>query len=1030
MKPRFFIVSQLLFARILTIIAITVFVAAAAYHGEPMQLSQPDGSEVTVHLFGTPFFATAESPDGFTLIRDEDGWICYAELSADGSELVSTGVRYTATSRSPLPAARRGLRINERATMEERSRNVKALGDGEEESDRRFWDRVERHERRRAARESGNLPAPEEDEPQHAPGEFREVVGLALFISFPDFPGPTGDVNARWLRHADSVYNSPEYTRGTGAGYGSVYSYFMDISGGLMSVKNYVSVFVQAPNTFAYYDGADNYGRVGELITDALRILNQNTAVANEIASRVTRHSGRLGQKDRPAFALNIHPIRSGQRWAHGIWSHRGWYRGNQTVGGVEFYDYQFSGLGSAGTITNSSTLSTNVIIHENGHMLFDWPDLYSYVSGRNFVVGYCTMSSGTVMPNPFFRDLEGWVTVTDVTNAPGFYTHQANSNTAFVFRRTDVTGTNAGRERYYIESRFANGRSTGIPGSGLIVWHIHTSGDNANYDSSHTTANRRTPRVAIVQANNGTGNPNAQSTFTSASGRNLFNRLPGDNTTPQRRWHTQNGATGGLWGGTSGTGGTNAPVSGLIISEISAAPTASNPRMTFRIGNQPTTFTLTVANGGTGGGDYEPGTSVNVSASNTRNGERFVRWSSSNTAVIPANIYNRQGTVTTTDANVTLTPNYGRVHPIPATAAIPRIEVDTSGFAIGVASRAVTGATGGHLGRFAAVGNLAEYAVNVTTAGTYRFTYRLMTVTGQTARRFYLRDMTNDVILDSVQIPRTSTAEITTISGTRVANLPAGNAIWQLQSSNGTNIDIDWFTAEPAMTVLEVVNGTGSGMYEYGEVVPVVAQGPDGFQFVRWEGHAVADSTSPSTTVTIGMNTNIVLTAVIIAPSALTVENGTGSGVYMPGAVVTITAADSTGYEFEHWDGDSLSLAAVADVNSMETEVTMGTEPITLTAVFKQTTSIRHITGIPPAFGLRAASNGRVSFQVAKTEHVSIRVYDIRGRMVAVLSDGVRTPGYYSMNIVSNRALGSGFYIVRMQSETFTKSVRVNYRR
>jgi M6 family metalloprotease-like protein len=554
---------------------------AASYNGEPMQLSQPDGSEVTVHLYGTSFFSTAESPDGYTLIRDKDGWIYYAELSVDESELVSTGVRYTAASFSPT--ARKGLRINEKAMMEQRGRNVKALGDGEEESLNRFWNKAERHERRRAARESSNPSAPDdENEILSAPPE---VVGLALFISFPDFPGPTGAVNDRWLRHADSVYNSPAYTRGNGAGYGSVYNYFQDISDGAMSVKNYVSVFVQAPNTFEYYDGVDNYGRVQELITAALNSLNQNTAVANEIANRLSRHPGTFGQKTRPAYALNIHPIRSGQRWSHGIWSHRGWYRGAATVGGVPFYDYQFSGLGNAGTITNNSTLSTNVIIHENGHMLFDWPDLYSYNSGRNFVVGYCAMSSGTVMPNPYFRDLEGWLTVTDVTNAPGLYTHEANSNTAFRFSRTDVTGNNANRERYYIESRFGAGRSTGIPGSGLIVWHIHTSGDNANYDPNSGTANRRTPRVAIVQANNGTGNPNAQATFINTSGRNLFNRLPGDNSTPQRRWHTQNGGTGELWGGASGTGGTNSPVSGLVISEISAAPTTSNPRMTFRVG-------------------------------------------------------------------------------------------------------------------------------------------------------------------------------------------------------------------------------------------------------------------------------------------------------------------------------------------------------------------------------------------------------------------------------------------------------------
>ncbi|MDR2578857.1 MAG: hypothetical protein LBC70_08665 [Chitinispirillales bacterium] len=1149
--------------KVFTIIAVVVFLAAAGYNGEPMLLSQPDGSEVTVHLFGTPFFSTAESPDGFTLIRDEDGWICYAELSADGSELVSTGVRYTATSRSPIPAARRGLRINDRSVMEQRNRNVRALGDGEEESNRRFWDKAERHERRRAARGGDNPSASEEDDFQHAP---REVVGLALFISFPDFPGPTGEVNARWLRHADSVYNSPEYTRGSGAGYGSVYSYFQDISSGLMSVKNYVSVFVQAPQPFTYYDGVDNYGRVSELITEALRILNQNTAVANEIASRVSRHPGTHGQKSRPAYALNIHPIRSGQRWSHGIWSHRGWYRGSQTVGGVPFYDYQFSGLGNAGNITATSTLSTGVIIHENGHMLFDWPDLYSYVSGRNFVVQYCTMSSGTVMPNPFFRDLEGWLTVTDVTAAPGLYTHQANSNTAFVFRRTDVTGTNANRERYYIESRFANGRSTGIPGSGLIVWHIHNQGNNANYDPNDASANRRTPRVAIVQANNGTGNPNAQSTFTNASGRNLFNRLPGDNSTPQRRWHTQNGATGGLWGGTSGTGGTNAPVSGLVISEISAAPTTSNPRMTFRIGSgdpvPPPTFQLTVVNG-TGGGNYRADTTITITASTTTSNPRFMRWTSSR--LTPENVYFTTTTVRTADPGRADTVTAVRMNRIDLPGTV---QADSFGFATSITAAAVTGATGGRAARVTAgTGRAAEYLVrNTSPAGTYRITYR---VSSQRGGRFFVRDMTNGTRIDTVIVPATgatgngASAAVWQEVGPRVRNIANGQMVWRIESDTGTyDIDRIVVSTVPATFALTVINGTGSGSYEAGTSVDITApnQNADaGGRFMRWASSRLTPASvySNNTTVTTaaradtvravyagvfaipgsieadtfgyaesvsgvsstnatggraanfntadgfaeyfvnpaaaglytlsyryassgggrlilrdvtndvildtiaasatgGNNTyrtiigrNVQLTsgraiwrveyidgacrfdwfAVNETVTALTVDGGSGSGDYSPGTVVDIEADMPDNSVFVRWDGDSTSLAAVEDVEAVSTKVTVGLNPITLTAVFEEISSVKYMARVPLTFDLRAASNGNVRFQVPQSEYVSIKVYDVRGRVVAVLSNGVKNPGFYSMNIAGARGgLGNGLYIVRMQSPSFSKNVRVNF--
>jgi hypothetical protein len=72
--------------------ALNVF--AAPHSGEEFELSQPDGSTVPVLVWGDEFHQDVESLDGYTLVRDADGWICYAELSADNSEYVPTGVHY------------------------------------------------------------------------------------------------------------------------------------------------------------------------------------------------------------------------------------------------------------------------------------------------------------------------------------------------------------------------------------------------------------------------------------------------------------------------------------------------------------------------------------------------------------------------------------------------------------------------------------------------------------------------------------------------------------------------------------------------------------------------------------------------------------------------------------------------------------------------------------------------------------------------------------------------------------------------
>lgn len=100
----------------------------------------------------------------------------------------------------------------------------------------------------------------------------------------------------------------------------------------------------------------------------------------------------------------------------------------------------------------------------------------------------------------------------------------------------------------------------------------------------------------------------------------------------------------------------------------------------------------------------------------------------------------------------------------------------------------------------------------------------------------------------------------------------------------------------------------------------PAAAQG---MVFDHWEstGNAenIENATEKSTNVTVEENP-VVLTPVYVVSAdptfAVTVENGTGSGYYLPGDTVHITAnAPKDGYYFDHWDnsdkaGNSTGLA------------------------------------------------------------------------------------------------------------------------
>ena len=87
-------------AAVVCVLLLAFATSASAYPvwGERWELRQPDGSKVPVIIWGDEFYQVVEDTDGFTLIRDPaSGVICYAELSADGNDLVSTGVEVYTT---------------------------------------------------------------------------------------------------------------------------------------------------------------------------------------------------------------------------------------------------------------------------------------------------------------------------------------------------------------------------------------------------------------------------------------------------------------------------------------------------------------------------------------------------------------------------------------------------------------------------------------------------------------------------------------------------------------------------------------------------------------------------------------------------------------------------------------------------------------------------------------------------------------------------------------------------------------------
>ena len=425
--------------------------AADPVHGMLFTFTQPDGTEVQVRVWGDEFHSVVETLDGFTVVQDPaTGACCYAELSADGDELISTGI-LAGDGRGVPRDLEPHLRVNPEASAAA-ARAARAD----------FYSR--------GVEEMG--PAFESEGPWEGP-TTGNVAGICLLIDFSDCPATIA------ANEVDKFCNQNGYT-GNGNN-GSVRDYFYDVSDGNLTYTNHVpTAYYRATYPKTYYDDPNLPAgeRARELILEALNSLE---AGGFDFSLYDADHNGIVD-------ALNC--FYAGTRagpWARGLWPHA--WTVSFTADGVSTYRYQISDMGSF--------LTLGTFCHENGHMLMGWPDLYDYGYESNGVGKFCIMCYYTSATNPnepcaYLKDIAGWATTTGLGTSTTGLSVPSGVNTIYKFPHP--TSTN---EYYLIENRQKTGRDAGLPDAGLAIWHIDKLGDNdleAMTPSSHYL-------VTLVQA-------------------------------------------------------------------------------------------------------------------------------------------------------------------------------------------------------------------------------------------------------------------------------------------------------------------------------------------------------------------------------------------------------------------------------------------------------------------------------------------------------------------------------------------------
>jgi uncharacterized repeat protein (TIGR02543 family) len=124
--------------------------------------------------------------------------------------------------------------------------------------------------------------------------------------------------------------------------------------------------------------------------------------------------------------------------------------------------------------------------------------------------------------------------------------------------------------------------------------------------------------------------------------------------------------------------------------------------------------------------------------------------------------------------------------------------------------------------------------------------------------------------------------------------------------------------------------HGEGTFAYDEGEVVNLVAEAEEGYQFVNWTGNVgtIANTNAASTTVTMNDSYSIAANFEAIPASqySLTISStasglvtmpGEGTFAYDEGEVVNLVAEAKEGYQFVNWTGDVDDIANVEDATT-----------------------------------------------------------------------------------------------------------------
>lgn len=466
----FFIMRNLLLKFILATMAAAALLQAGNSHAAPAAktgffLYQPDGTAVKAMLKGDEYMKILTTADGYTIKQGEDKWYYYAFYEDDGS-LTMSGYKAGQDAPADIKARSRNIPYAALAEAAAEKRALRSPEDPEKES---------LLARTKAARGLATRSS----------GTVTEKHGIVILAQFQDLSFQEGHTRDAFVR----MLTQEGYSRNGATG--SAIDYFNEQFSGQFTFSFDVSEIVTLPNNCAYYGGNDSHNddsAPAEMIEDACRLADSQIDFSKY-------------DDDGDGEVDNVFVFFAGGDEAEGagddrIWSHA-WYlwdgaRISLTLDGKRINRYACTAELHRSGYNSYVLAGIGTFCHEFSHTLglMDYYDTdYEQSGGQSDAMWGSTAlmdsgnqnNDGNTPPNLNAVDHDALGISEPVILSAGTHT-LTPIDVDGTYYRMDTDKEN---EYFLFECRRTEGWDRYIGGSGLLIYHIDKSDNNAGYSGT-----------------------------------------------------------------------------------------------------------------------------------------------------------------------------------------------------------------------------------------------------------------------------------------------------------------------------------------------------------------------------------------------------------------------------------------------------------------------------------------------------------------------------------------------------------------